>query len=66
MKLKRAVIAGNSDFTSAVCFYAFFFKCSDTLINILQAEEFSSRIQKLTNQGSTSDREATGSGIWMS
>ncbi|XP_061371296.1 nuclear pore complex protein NUP62-like [Gastrolobium bilobum] len=30
-----------------------------------KAEEFSSRIQKLANQGS-SDRELTGPGIWMS
>ncbi|KHN20170.1 Nuclear pore glycoprotein p62 [Glycine soja] len=31
-----------------------------------KAEEFSSRIQKLANPGSASDRELTGSGIWMS
>lgn len=37
-----------------------------TLINRLQAEEFSSRIQKLSNQGSASDRELTGPGMWMS
>ncbi|CAJ1780329.1 unnamed protein product [Sphenostylis stenocarpa] len=29
------------------------------------AEEFSSRIQKLANQGSASDRELTGPGIWI-
>lgn len=37
-----------------------------TLINPLQAEEFSSRIQKLANPGSATDRELTGLGIWMS
>ncbi|PNY10225.1 nuclear pore glycoprotein [Trifolium pratense] len=31
-----------------------------------KAEEFSSRIQKLANQGSASDRELTGPGLWMS
>ncbi|KAK2413873.1 nuclear pore complex protein NUP62 [Trifolium repens] len=31
-----------------------------------KAEEFSSRIQKLANQGSGSDRELTGPGLWMS
>jgi len=37
-----------------------------TLINLLQAEEFSSRIQKLSNQGSASDRQLMGPGSWMS
>ncbi|KAL4392923.1 hypothetical protein HN51_046045 [Arachis hypogaea] len=36
------------------------------LINPSRAEEFSSRIQKLANQGSASDRELTGPRIWMS
>ncbi|KHN43851.1 Nuclear pore glycoprotein p62 [Glycine soja] len=31
-----------------------------------KAEEFSSRIQKLANPGSATDRELTGLGIWMS
>ncbi|KAK7349993.1 hypothetical protein VNO77_07990 [Canavalia gladiata] len=31
-----------------------------------KAEEFSFHIQKLANQGSASDRELTGPGIWMS
>uniref|UniRef100_A0A7N2LE65 Uncharacterized protein n=1 Tax=Quercus lobata TaxID=97700 RepID=A0A7N2LE65_QUELO len=40
-------------------------KCTDQL-QCLQAEEFSSRIQKIASQGSAADRELMGPKFWKS
>lgn len=40
--------------------------CNTNLPRCFQAEEFSSRIQKLANQGPAADRELMGPRYWMS
>lgn len=46
-------------------YFAKFFKNTDPLQSY-QAEEFSTRIQKLASQGSAADRQLVGPKFWMS
>lgn len=64
---EKSGFAGYIHFSHAfiIILYGIYCKCTDQ-IQCLQAEEFSSRIQKIASQGSAADRELMGPKFWKS